>query len=176
MDTDTRLSTGTSGCDLGESRSQRESSSSLSSSMPSVMGADASPHQSSPAWTLTVGQPGNAYVQQQSTAVSPLLSAVQRGSPTLSAPQQHCARAMPSLCKQGVRGSSPLGSTICPCQRHFAAEEALKGHKYSSKVQQRWRRLVMLGGLPAAHRTPSVFASPVAGHLELTQVLAFVFV
>jgi hypothetical protein len=55
------------------------------------------------------------------------------------------------------------------------AEEALKGHKYSSKVRQRWR-LVMLGGLPAAHRTPSMFASPVAGHLELTQVLAFVFV
>jgi hypothetical protein len=56
------------------------------------------------------------------------------------------------------------------------AEEALKGHKYSSKVQQRRRRLVMLSGLQAAHRTPSMFASPVAGHLELTQVLAFVFV
>jgi hypothetical protein len=29
---------------------------------------------------------------------------------------------------------------------------------YTSKVQQRWRRLVMLGGFPAAHRTPSMFA------------------
>jgi hypothetical protein len=81
------------------------------------------------------------------------------------------------LCKQGVRGSSPLGSTYFPLSKALSLpEEALKGHKYSSKVQQRRRRLVMLSGLQAAHRTPSMFASPVAGHLELTQVLAFVFV
>ena len=54
------------------------------------------------------------------------------------------------LCKQGVRGSSPLGSTIFPCQRHLCRLK--KPHRaHSSKVQQRWRRLVMLGGLPAAH-------------------------
>ncbi len=35
------------------------------------------------------GQRGKECVQQQSTAVSPLLSAVQRGSPAFSAPQQH---------------------------------------------------------------------------------------
>jgi hypothetical protein len=46
---------------------------------------------------------GSEPVQQQSTAVSPLLSAVQRGSPTLSAPERRLARSTPSLCKQGVR-------------------------------------------------------------------------
>ena len=55
---------------------------------------------------------GSEPVQQQSTAVSPLLSAVQRGSPTLSARERRLARSTPSLCKQGVRGSSPLGSTL----------------------------------------------------------------
>jgi hypothetical protein len=39
-------------------------------------------------------------VQQQCTAASPLLSAVQRASPTVSAPQRRLARAMPSLWKQ----------------------------------------------------------------------------
>jgi hypothetical protein len=34
------------------------------------------------------------------------------GSATFSAPQRGIARSMPSLCKQGVRGSSPLGSTL----------------------------------------------------------------
>jgi hypothetical protein len=29
------------------------------------------------------------------------------------------------LCKQGVRGSSPLGSTISPCQRHFRHSKKL---------------------------------------------------
>jgi hypothetical protein len=33
------------------------------------------------------------------------------GSPALSAPERGLARSTPSLCKQGVRGSSPLGST-----------------------------------------------------------------
>jgi hypothetical protein len=46
---------------------------------------------------------GSEPVQQQSTAVPPLLSAVQRVTPQLSAPQQHSARALPSLCKQDVR-------------------------------------------------------------------------
>jgi hypothetical protein len=41
-------------------------------------------------------------VQQQSTAVSPLLNAVQRGPPILSAPERRLARSTPSLCKQGV--------------------------------------------------------------------------
>jgi hypothetical protein len=61
--------------------------------------------------------PRSLRVQQQSTAVSPLPSAVQRCWPAFSAPQRHSARAMPSLCKQGVRGSSPLGST--QVQSHF---------------------------------------------------------
>jgi hypothetical protein len=41
-------------------------------------------------------------VQQQSTAVSPRLSAAQRGSPTLSAPERRLARSTPSLCKLRV--------------------------------------------------------------------------
>src|SRR4029453_1391391 len=40
--------------------------------------------------------------QEQSTAVSPLLGAVQRGSPTLSAPERRLAKSTPSLCKQDV--------------------------------------------------------------------------
>ena len=51
--------------------------------------------------------------------MSPLSGTVERGSPTASAPQQRSARRMPSLCKQGVRGSSPLGST--PSESTFAA-------------------------------------------------------
>jgi hypothetical protein len=55
-------------------------------------------------------------------------------------------------------------------------EESLRRSEYRSKVQQRFPRVVMLGGRPAAHRTPSMYASPFAGHLELTRVLAFMFV
>ena len=60
--------------------------------------------------------------QQQSTAAVPLFSGAQRGSHALSEPERGLAGVVPSLCKQGVRGSSPLGSThfslsdrVCPC-------------------------------------------------------------
>ena len=65
----------------------------------------------------------------------------------------------------------PLAPLFSLVRGTLPAEGASQGTD-SSKVQQRWRRLVMLGGLPAAHRMPSMFASSVAGHLELTQVLA----
>jgi hypothetical protein len=56
---------------------------------------------------------------EYSTEVSPLLSAVHRGSPACSAPQQHGAGAMTSLCKQGLglrallaRASRQLNLTV----------------------------------------------------------------
>jgi hypothetical protein len=77
---------------------------------------------------------GSEPVQQQSTAVSPLLSAVQRGSPTLSAPERRLARSTPSLCKQGVRGSSPLGSTYFSLSDDISwLIGAGKIYKYSNK-------------------------------------------
>ena len=52
--------------------------------------------------------------QQQSTAAVPLFSGAQRGSHALSEPERGLAGVVQSLCKQGVRGSSPLGSTHFP--------------------------------------------------------------
>jgi hypothetical protein len=98
-------------------------------------------------------------VQQQSTAVSPLLSAVQRGSPTLTAPQRGLARSMPSLCKQGVRGSSPLGSTISPCQRHFLHAKELS----KTRIQQQSTATV-----PARDDARSGF-EPLAERLQRSQ-------
>jgi hypothetical protein len=57
----------------------------------------------------TVGPRDNERVQQRSTAVSPLLSALQRGSPTLSVPQQHSAGAAPSLRDEAAVGSNRAG-------------------------------------------------------------------
>jgi hypothetical protein len=59
------------------------------------------------------------------------------------------------LCKQGVRGSSPLGSTIFPCQRHFVAQEISRDREYTSKVQQ----CVLMGGdaQRPSSRSPSAF-------------------
>jgi hypothetical protein len=60
------------------------------------------------------------------------------------------------LCKQGVRGSSPLGSTLV--SGTFATRRNCERHEYSSKVQQRCRRVVMLSGLRAARRAPSTLS------------------
>ncbi len=78
---------------------------------------------------------GSEPVQQQSTAVSPLLSAVQRGSSTLTAPERRLARPLPSLCKQGVRGSSPLGST------YFRLSEGSTDFPYSESAPSATFRL-----------------------------------
>jgi hypothetical protein len=40
-----------------------------------------------------------------------LTTAAQHALPTLSEPERGSAKPVPPLCKQGVRGSSPLGST-----------------------------------------------------------------
>jgi hypothetical protein len=60
------------------------------------------------------------------------------------------------LCKQGVRGSSPLGSTLV--SGTFASRRNCERPEYSSKVQQRCRRVVMLSGLRAARRAPSTLS------------------
>ena len=50
------------------------------------------------------------------------------------------------LCKQGVRGSSPLGSTICPCQRHFIGRRSPQG----AQVQQQSTATVAAAGVLVA--------------------------
>ena len=73
----------------------------------------------------TCGRPGNPavadlanQVQQQSAATPSQPTDVQRASDSLVAPQRGSKRRMPSLCKQGVTGSSPVDST--PSQTRFA--------------------------------------------------------
>jgi hypothetical protein len=63
-----------------------------------------------------------------------------RGPPTRG---NDCRGAMAQLvahllCKQGVRGSSPLGSTLV--SGTFASRRNCERPEYSSKVQQRCRR------------------------------------
>jgi hypothetical protein len=53
---------------------------------------------------------------QQQTRNLAVPNALIRDWPGTSGAQRALA---PPFCKQGVRGSSPLGSTIFPCQRHF---------------------------------------------------------
>jgi hypothetical protein len=70
------------------------------------------------------------------------------------------------LCKQGVRGSSPLGSTLV--SGTFAIRINCQRRKYSSKVQQRCRRVVMLSGVRAARRAPSTPAKSTRWSLGCT--------
>lgn len=64
-------------------------------------------------WTVAhVGTSEGANQYSSKVQQCPRCSALYSGgSPTLSAPERGLARSTPSLCKQGVRGSSPLGST-----------------------------------------------------------------
>jgi len=65
------------------------------------------------------GEPGFG-VQQQSTAMVPLLGVVQRDLVGVQRASARSTKPMPSLCKQGVTGSSPVGSTIWACQSQFS--------------------------------------------------------
>jgi hypothetical protein len=51
---------------------------------------------------------------------------------------------MPSLCKQGVRGSSPLGSTISPCQRPFRHPKKLSKAQVQQQSTATVREQVMM--------------------------------
>jgi hypothetical protein len=51
---------------------------------------------------------------------------------------------MPWLCKQGVRGSSPLGSTISPCQRHFRHPKKLSKAQVQQQSTATVREQVMM--------------------------------
>jgi hypothetical protein len=70
--------------------------------------------------------------------------------------ERRSTKAAPPLCKQGVRGSSPLGSTLV--SGTFAIRIGGQRREYSSKVQQRCRRVEMLNGLRADRRAPSTLS------------------
>jgi hypothetical protein len=66
---------------------------------------------------LGLGAP-KAKLQQQTAATNPRPGGCGRACTRLARHERGSARPAPPLCKQGVRGSSPLGST--PSQRGFA--------------------------------------------------------
>ena len=64
-------------------------------------------------------------LQQETAATNPRSGSSGCAYSRSARPERHLTTRVPPLCKQGVRGSSPLGSTVS--QRHFRYPNTLPG-------------------------------------------------